>query len=181
MSSPNTGHADLLARVALRDRRAFSALYDATAPQVMGLLMGMLRRRDIAEDVLQDTYVKVWHRAADYHPQRGQVNTWIASIARYAAIDALRAEKVRQPDATDVDALADDGAVTEGLAESVSEEDRLRHCINTLSGDQRQTISLAFFRGFTHEELAAEMAIPLGTIKAWVRRGLRKLRECLES
>lgn len=180
MTASNDALIHLMSRVSLGDRSAFETLYDETSPHVMGLLSSMLRRREVAEDVLQDTFVKVWHRAADYHPERGQVNTWIASIARYAAIDLLREGKHRQTQDDVLDTLPDDAASALEEIAGASEEDRLHYCIGTLSADQRQTITLAFFRGYTHEELASQLARPLGTVKAWVRRGLSKLRECLE-
>lgn len=180
MTNSNQKLARLMAQVSLGDRAAFKTLYEHTAPDVMGLLRSMLRQGDLAEDLLQDTFVKVWHRAGDYHPERGQVSTWIASIARYAAIDALRARKIRRGDDSLLDNLRDQRpSAFEQLAGDAQEE-RLHHCMGTLSDDQKQSISLAFFGGYTHDELASQLDKPLGTVKAWIRRGLSKLRECLE-
>lgn len=170
----------LMARVSLGDRRAFRSLYEATAPDVSGLLHAMLPSPDAVDDALQDTYVKVWHRADDYHPERGQVNTWIASIARYRAIDMLRSRRIRSGSDAGLAELPDP---SEDVFETVSdarEHARLSSCMGTLSDDQQRSISLAFFRGYTHEEVAGEFDTPLGTVKAWIRRGLQKLRECLE-
>jgi len=172
----------LIARTALGDREAFKRLYDCTAPQILGLLMGMLRQKELAEDMLQDTYLKVWHRAGDYHADRGQVTTWLASIARYRALDLIRSRQVRhrhaeRPDPSDTD----DPPSPLMMAQCQLEEGRLHDCIEALNNDQRQSIGLAFYRGFTHEELAAQLAVPLGTAKAWIRRGLQQLRQCLEA
>jgi len=181
MSESNHTLSILLAQTALGDKRAFHALYETTSPQIMGLLMSMLRRRDLAEDLLQDTYVKVWHRAGDYHAQRGQVSTWIASIARYAAIDLLRSEAIRRPASDDTDSAVDPLASASRALVEDEDQSRLLECLDALSSDQRQTISLAFYRGYTHEELALQLATPLGTVKAWIRRGLNRLRECLDT
>ena len=171
----------LLSRTALGDRDAFKALYQATSPQILGLLIHMLGQRDRAEDALQDTYIKVWHRARDYHAERGQVNTWLASIARYRALDLLRADKTRQQRASRAKPeLATEDELPDALAQSQSDNGRLYDCLHQLNDRQRQSIGLAFFRGFTHEELAAQLAAPLGTVKAWIRRGLQQLRLCLE-
>lgn len=180
MSESNPALARLMSRVSLGDRGAFQSLYEETSPHIMGLLQSMLSQRELAEDVLQDTFVKVWHRAGDYHPGRGQVNTWIASIARYGAIDAIRANKVRRGSDDALETIPD--GATQALDHIAGDQDeqRLYQCLDTLSADQKQSISLAFFRGYTHDELASQLATPLGTVKAWVRRGLKKLRECLD-
>lgn len=175
----------LLAKTALGDRNAFKQLYDETSPQLLGLLISMLKHRDVAEDVLQDTFLKVWHRAGDYHADRGQVTTWMSSIARYRALDILRAQGVRrkrdqQQDPTEPLTTELAFALPETDSE-VGAGDRLQDCIHELSEDQRQSIGLAFYRGFTHEELSAQLEVPLGTVKAWIRRGLQQLRRCLEA
>ena len=180
MPETNPALVRLMSRVSLGDRSAFERLYEETSPNIMGLLHSMLPQRDLAEDVLQDTFVKVWHRAADYHPERGQVSTWIASIARYGAIDAIRANSVRRGSDDGLEALPDDASgALDRIAED-QDEQRLYYCLDTLSSDQKQSITLAFFRGYTHDELASQLSTPLGTVKAWVRRGLKKLRECLD-
>ena len=185
MTADQTLLCSLLAKTALGDKNAFKQLYDETSPQLLGLLIGMLRHRDLAEDVLQDTFLKVWHRAGDYHADRGQVTTWLSSIARYRALDTLRAQKVRRK--RDQQLGADD-TVEPGAADSLSqwaanpgEQARRQDCIGELNENQRQSIGLAFYRGFTHEELSTQLEVPLGTIKAWIRRGLQQLRRCLEA
>ncbi len=170
----------LVAQVALGDRAAFKALYDQTAPNIMGLLRSMLRNEGLEEDLLQDTFIKVWHRAGDYHSERGRVTTWIASIARNAAIDALRAAKIRQGDDALVSSLPDETRDAFTQLASHADEALLHNCMGTLNEDQKHSIGLAFFAGYTHPELANQLGKPLGTVKAWVRRGLSKLKECLE-
>ncbi|MFK7831042.1 MAG: sigma-70 family RNA polymerase sigma factor [Congregibacter sp.] len=179
-TASNDALVTLMARVSMGDRSAFKILYEETAPNIMGLLGSMLRQKDLAEDLLQDTFVKVWHRASDYHPERGQVTTWIASIARYAAIDTLRASKLRPSSDIPMETLSDSAAETLELLASQSDQERLYYCMDVLSAEQKQSISLAFFRGYTHDQLAEQLDTPLGTVKAWIRRGLLKLRECLE-
>ena len=182
MSSDQAVLVGLVGKTALGDKAAFKVLYDQTAPQVLGLLMSMLPSRDLAEDVLQDTYLKVWHRAGDYHGERGQVTTWLSSIARYRALDIIRSRSFREGGDAATETTVDEMAASAmQRAAADVESSRLQTCMGTLSVDQRQSIGLAFFRGFTHDELALQLDVPLGTVKAWIRRGLQKLRECMES
>jgi RNA polymerase sigma-70 factor (ECF subfamily) len=173
--------APLVYRTALGDQRAFEDLYQQTSPRLMGVALALLRRRDLAEDVLQEAYVKVWHAAGSYRPELGTVGTWLATIVRRSAIDRLRRQKnegqtLPEPD---WDLLEDDGP---GPLERMLEDDdarRLSRCLEHLDERQRESVRLAFFHGLTHSELAEKMSAPLGTVKAWVRRGLEKLKGCL--
>lgn len=173
--------APLVYRTALGDQRAFEDLYQQTSPRLMGVALALLRRRDLAEDVLQEAYVKVWHAAGSYRPELGSVGTWLATIVRRSAIDRLRRQKSEGqtlPD-PDWDLLEDDGP---GPLERMLEDDdarRLARCLEHLDERQRESVRLAFFHGLTHSELAEKMSAPLGTVKAWVRRGLEKLKGCL--
>jgi RNA polymerase sigma-70 factor (ECF subfamily) len=175
---------DLLARCALQDRRAFEQLYRATSAQLFGIVLRIVRNRDLASEVLQEGYVKIWRRAGDYRPDKAQPMTWMAAVVRHQAIDLLR-RTVHDPVATDpveeLHWLADDAV---GPAEEVQQGDdnaRLRRCLGDLPDAQRQALLLAYFDGLTHEELAGRLATPLGTVKSWVRRGLMRLKSCLES
>jgi RNA polymerase sigma-70 factor (ECF subfamily) len=174
--------ASLLRATAQRDRRAFRLLYDATSPHLFGVLLRMLRQRDRAEDALQDCYLKIWNRATSYAPEKGHPLAWMMTIARYRALDVLRAQREHysldddsgRPDPIDLMPGPDDNAGTEeGLH-------RLEHCLAELPGEQREALLLAYYEGYTHPELAQRLASPLGTVKSWVRRGLQRLRECLE-
>lgn len=173
--------APLVYRTALGDQRAFEDLYQQTSPRLMGVALALLRRRDLAEDVLQEAYVKVWHAAGSYRPELGSVGTWLGTIVRRSAIDRLRRQKsegLTLPE-PDWDLLEDDGP---GPLERMLEDDdarRLSRCLEHLDERQRESVRLAFFHGLTHSELAEKMSAPLGTVKAWVRRGLEKLKGCL--
>jgi len=165
----------LIARAAMADRAAFQTLYKVTSPRVYAVLIAMLRDEEIAQDVLQDAYVKVWARAGEYHSERGQVLSWIIAIARYRALDVLRASKRR----SNFEQQAGESAVlsvpaTDAFTEMLSE------CLDRLADLQRSNIISAFMHGFTHEELADREDTPIGTIKSRIRRGLQRLRECLD-
>jgi len=173
---------DLLAASARRDRAAFSRLYQATSAKLYGVALRILRREDWAEEVLQECYVSIWTHAPDYRPGLAAPMTWMTSIVRNRCLDWLRRPRLELAD--------EDGALTEAaesdapgpLAELERMKDAaaLNRCLGELEGRQRQAIALAFYDGLSHAELAGHMREPLGTVKTWVRRGLLKLKSCLE-
>ena len=181
---------DLLARVAMRDHAAFRQLYDRTVCTLLAIVVRLLRDRSWAEEVVQETYVSIWHSAPTYSVAKSQPMTWLMTIARYKAMDALRAsatdrETVVRPSHVEDDVegglpeLADQSADPLDLLVRGVETVRLRGCFEGLEPGQRQAIALAFYDGMTHAELSAHLHQPLGTVKAWVRRGLERLRRCL--
>ena len=175
--------AGLLARTALRDEEAFHALYRATAAKLFGLALRILKRRELAEDCLQDTFVSIWYRAGDYRPDLAQPFTWMAAIARNRALDMVRAAPAQREIVTDdalepVDATGTDTA----QAAAFADEARVLHrCLEGLPPKQRQAIALAYFRGLAHSELAQALREPLGSVKTWIRKGLVQLKRCMEA
>jgi RNA polymerase sigma-70 factor (ECF subfamily) len=173
----------LLARTTLRDRVAFKALYDRTSRIVYSLGLRMLGRVDLAEDLLQDVFLRVWHSTSEYHVERGRVIAWIVTIARHHAIDMRRRQMVATRVTVAPTQIDDDhedpaaGPFVSVLA--LKQSDRLRVCLERLTASQRRCLSAAFYQGLTHDELAAQLGLPLGTIKSRIRRGLQRLRECL--
>ena len=147
----------LLSRVALGDHKAFRALYDATSPSLFGVAIRILNRRDRAEEVIQDAFVNVWQRAASYSDAASQPMTWLTAIVRNRALDALRSESTRPVD-----------------------EVRIRDCLGDIQGPQRQCLALVYYHGLSHSEVAARLAAPIGSVKVWIRRGLERLKRCLD-
>lgn len=175
---------NLLAATAQGDQRAFRELYEASSSHLFGLLLRILKRRDWAEEALQDCFLKIWQKAATYEPGKGAPLTWLMTVARYRALDLLRMKRpeVEMPEEGEEEPMSmadtaqspEDGAVEgEGIG-------RLENCMKGLQDEQRDSVLLAYYEGYTHQELAARLNAPLGTVKSWVRRGLSKLRECLE-
>lgn len=173
--------AQLLARCALGERQAFAELYRLAAPKLFGLALRILKTRALAEEALQETFVRIWRHAADYRPDRGQAFTWMATILRHHALDLLRRQRreVLVDDAVFA-AVADDGPEPALVWSQSREAQALRDCLQTLEANQRQSLLLAYFDGMTHAQLATRLRQPLGTVKSWVRRGLERLRRCLE-
>jgi RNA polymerase sigma-70 factor, ECF subfamily len=188
IASTDTADADrdhlrsLLRQTAGGDRTAFEDLYARTSAKLFGICLRILNERTQAEEALQDVYLAIWHKAGMYDGDRASPITWLAMIARNKSIDHLRAnkaERLTQP----IDLTAepvDEGASVADLAAAHVDNRRLRACFDELSGEQRTVIHTAFFEGCTYDEIATRSDTPLGTVKSWVRRGLLKLKDCLQ-
>lgn len=178
-----------LTATATGDRGAFQALYRAASPHLFAVLLRILKRRELAEEALQDCFVRIWQKADTYSAERGSPQAWLVSIARYRALDLIRR---RRPEVS----LEDDEGNERDIPDDVHDNgpqgpleasmtgqslDALDRCLDTLQSQQRESLLLAYYEGYTHEELADKLDKPLGTVKSWVRRGLQRLRECLES
>ena len=177
--------AQLLARTALADQAAYTELYRLTSPHLYAVALRILREPAAAEDVLQEAYVSVWHHAGSYSAAKAKPQTWLASIVRNRCLDQLRR---REPDT--ITMTRDDGEAemefeAQGPAAidlllAGAEANSVRDCVDRLDGGQKQAIALAFYQGLSHAELATHLRQPLGTVKSWVRRGLERLKKCLE-
>ena len=172
--------ADLLSQVAQKDNDAFARLYHLTSPNLLGVLMRMVKRRDVAEDALQEAFVQVWNKASEYRADIAAPMAWMATIARYRALDILRRESRKEAKHSDVDIEGlEVFSENPDLATHFSDVDELQRCLSTLNDDARQCIVRSYVEGYTHDELSEELKKPLGTVKTWVRRGLLKLKECI--
>jgi RNA polymerase sigma-70 factor, ECF subfamily len=172
----------LLERCAAKDASAFKVLYQRVAPTLLAILMKMLRRRDVAEDVLQDVFVKVWEQAGQYDRIRGRPLPWLVSIARYRAIDMQRASRPTVV-LNETDLQLDPRFQAPGPADSDAAGLRsaLIRCLELIAAPQRRCLVLAYENGLTHDQISRALGEPLGTIKSWVRRSLMNLRRCLDS
>ncbi len=174
--------AALLQRVARRDRQAFAEVYRATSAKLYGIILRILRRRDIADEVLQEVYVKIWERAGDFKAEKASPIAWMAAIARNRALDELRRRTPvsieDHPELQDVP--SDDES---GLAGVLRLEDakQLADCLARLEPDRRQMVVLAYCEGLSRDELASKYGQPVNTIKTWLRRSLALLKGCLGS
>ncbi len=183
MASPEQ-LTDLLARCALNDQQAFEGLYRFTSAKLYGLVLRIVREEQLARDVLQDGYVRIWDHAGDYRPDRASPITWMGSIMRNRAIDLVRRRKSNPlGDASDDELRWLEDENSPAPDRGVDDERRYRalhHCLEQLGEDQLQAVVLAYYRGLTHEELARHLGKPLGTVKSWLRRGLIKIKDCLD-
>jgi RNA polymerase sigma-70 factor (ECF subfamily) len=174
---------ELMARCALGDQRAFAQLYRQTAAKLYGVALRILRRQDWAEEVLQESYVNIWNHAQEYTSARSAPLTWMTAIVRNRALDWLRRPHLEQGGGDYellIETLPDDAQGPDALVALGRDARALADCLNQLSAQQRQSITLAYVHGLSHGELAQHMREPLGTVKTWIRRGLEKLRTCIE-
>ncbi|WP_348272828.1 sigma-70 family RNA polymerase sigma factor [Pannonibacter tanglangensis] len=179
-AGPSADLEPLLRAVARGDRVAFRALYDATSAKLFGIALRICRDRDKAQDVLQDAYVKVWQNAGRYDPQGGRPITWLAAILRNTAIDQIRRGRVLTAE------LAAEEGVLEAVADPApgllghADRSTLRACLGALEDVQRDCVVLAYCEGYSREELAVRYDRPEATIKTWLRRGLMRLKDCMD-
>lgn len=181
------GLAALIGRTALGDRSAFEHLYRASSARLYAVALRMVKDAALAEEIVQDVYVSVWNAAASYDAARSQPLTWLAAITRNRCLDYLRRRELdtvsltpATDDADPIDLPVDAPTAAELLI-AAADARAVRGCIEGLESRQRQAIALAFFQGLSHGELARHLGQPLGTVKSWVRRGLERLKSCLDA
>jgi len=171
-----------LAAVANGDHSALQMIYRLTATKLFAVCLRILGDRSDAEDVLQEVYMTVWRKAANFDSALSSPMTWLIAIARNRAIDHLRVHgQNRRMDPIEAAAeLTDDKLTAELALQGAQEQARLQRCLDGLAGHERAALRGAFFDGNTYEELAERMKVPLGTMKSWIRRAMIKLKACLE-
>lgn len=171
----------LVAAVARRDRNAFRRLYDLASPKLFATIFRIVRNKPAAEEVLQDVFLRIWQNAESFSPQTAPARAWMNSIARNRAIDVLR-----QKGFATVTSAADDTDWYERIAEDRDREAdminnaSLRHCLGQIDDQARTCVLLAYYEGFSREELAERYDRPVNTIKTWLHRSLASLRACLD-
>jgi RNA polymerase sigma-70 factor, ECF subfamily len=171
--------ADLIAKCAAQNRAAFRTLYRDSSAKLMGVLLRILGERAEAEDALQELYTRVWLRAGRYDPAKGRGMTWLIALARNLAIDRLRARP--QTDGDDgLDLVADTTPRAETRLVAQGEARRIAQCFDQLDPDRAEAVRGAYLDGLSYQDLSDRFAIPLNTMRTWLRRSLLKLRECLD-
>jgi len=171
-----------MSAVAAGDRDAFAAIYRATSAKLYGVALRILRRRDLADEVIQETYVRIWNNAASFDPARASPITWMVAIARNRALDEVRRTAPLPLDATPAALdVADDAMLASEKVELASDLAKLHQCLDGLEPDRRQLVRLAYLHGLSREELGARFGHPPGTIKTWLHRSLKQLKACLTS
>jgi RNA polymerase sigma-70 factor, ECF subfamily len=171
--------ANLIMQCAAADRAAFRALYRDTSAKLMGVLLRILKERSGAEDALQEVYTRVWLRAGRYDPAKGRGMTWLIAIARNLAIDRLRARPEASSD-DGLDMVQDSTPRAETRLIAMGEARRMADCFDTLEPDRADAVRGAYLTGLSYVELAERHAVPLNTMRTWLRRSLLKLKECLD-
>lgn len=176
-------YGELLRNCAAGDQSALQALFEVEAARMKGVARRMLRRDDLAEEAMQDAFVRIWQRAGQYDPDRGSALGWIYAVQRSIALNMLRSdarEDLLAPE--DIDAVRDVQSQlrsADDIFERLATTSQLRACLSRLDPLKRNALLLSYALGLSHGEIAGRMSSPLGTIKAWLRRGLASLRECM--
>jgi RNA polymerase sigma-70 factor, ECF subfamily len=171
----------MLQACARGDRTALHSLYEATAPRLFGLALGILRSRELAEDIMQDSFVLVWRHAQSFDPGRGSAMAWLAAIVRNRCIDHLRQRGREVPlDEEFMQSWEDPASGPADLAALSVDARQLKDCLDELEEDPRKVLLLVYYNGMTYNEVAGLVGAPLGTVKSWVRRSLLRLRGCME-
>jgi len=185
---PAQMHLWLLA-VAKQDAQAFRSLYEVSSPKLFGFVMRILQQRELAEEVLQESFVNIWNNASSYQASLASPMTWMTTIVRNRAFDLLRKLNNGQhlnvsydTDAFETEvwqAMESQDATPIQALELSQDAASLARCMSRLEGLHRQAMSLAYFHDLSHSEVAEQMQLPMGTVKSWIRRGLEKLKVCL--
>lgn len=184
-ADPDAELRALIERIAQRDEAALRTLYERTSPRLFGLAMRVLRQRDTAEDVLQESFLTVWRVAVDYRAALSPPLAWMGLIVRSRGLDMLRrrtadrSHVTQELDDTLADTLASDSPTPMDTAQASEQAWALHQCLERLDNKQREVVSLAYVRDMSHGELAQQLSLPLGTVKTWIRRGLDQLRTCM--
>lgn len=187
MSTPHTDSElmDLLDRIAARDDSALKSLYESTSSRLFGLALRVVRHRDAAEDVLQDSFLTIWRSAGSYRASLSPPMAWMGLIVRSRALDALRkrtsdrADLMNELDDVLAETLEGDGTNPMDATDASEQAFALHQCLGKLENKQREVVSLAYLRDLSHGDLAEQLKLPLGTVKTWIRRGLEQLRACM--
>ena len=184
-ADPDEPLMDLIDRIARRDEAALKALYDLTARKLYGLSLRVLGSAEAAEDALQEAYLQVWRSAGDYRATLSPPMAWLGLIVRSRSLDLLRrraadrAHLTQELDETLADTLPGNAPNPMDTSLASHQAWAMHQCLGQLENKQREVISLAYLRDLSHGELAERLALPLGTVKTWIRRGLDKLRDCM--
>jgi RNA polymerase sigma factor (sigma-70 family) len=168
--------AAAIARCAAGEKPALRIIYDIEARRMVGVARRMLRRQDLAEEAVQDAFMRVWRSARTFDAQKGAARSWLYAILRNCALTILRDESRFS---ADEDAAEEAAPMTESALARLPETSALRRCLERLDAKRRSVVVLAYVHGLSHGELAGRLGVPLGTVKSWVRRSLISLQECM--
>ena len=183
--SPDSQLIALIDRVALADEAALKELYALTSSKLYGVALRVVSNREWAEDVLQEAYLNIWRIAGDYRATLSPPMAWMGLVVRSRGLDFLRrrasnrADRMQELDEVISDTVAGDSANPMDATQASEQAWALHQCLSQLERKQREVVSLAYLRDMSHGELAAQLKLPLGTVKTWIRRGLEQLRGCM--
>lgn len=173
-------YAGTLAACAAGDRKALHALFDVEAGRLIAVAQRIVRRRELAEEVVQDAFISIWQNAARYDAALGSARGWIYAIVRHRALNVIR-DGAREDllDPEQLQTAQERESVVDDAFEQLATSSRLRACLEAIESEKRESLLLSYVAGYSHGEIAGLLGIPIGTAKSWVRRGLAALKECM--
>ena len=183
--NPDTTLIALIDRIALADENALRELYELTSSKLYGVAVRVVTNREWAEDVLQEAFLNIWRIAGDYKSTLSPPMAWMALVVRSRGLDFLRrraserADRMQELDDVISDTVAGDSPNPMDTVQASEQAKALHNCLSLLDNKQREVVSLAYMRDMSHNELAEQLKLPLGTVKTWIRRGLEQLRGCM--
>lgn len=175
-----TDYALALERCASGDGTGLESIYRAEASRLIGVAMRIVRNRDQAEDVVHDAFVHIWAKASGFDRNRGSGRAWVYSVVRNRAIDTIRRKREDSVGDDELAQIADTGDGPMTMLGRLQDGTRLRDCLEQLDGSKRDSLLLAYVDGLSQSQIAHYFSVPLGTAKAWIRRGLLSLKECIQ-
>lgn len=179
MTEPKTTE-DLISQIATGDRSALAHLFESESGRLVAIAQRILRRRDLAEEAVQEVFISVWRTAGGFDKTKGTARGWLTVMVRNRALNLLRdGARMDFEDGDKLAELGDRRADARAAFEALSIKDAIRHCLSALDASKREAVLLCYVTGLNHGEAAATMNVPLGTVKSWVRRGVASLQECL--
>jgi RNA polymerase sigma-70 factor (ECF subfamily) len=182
MLDPQQMLAGALTACTRGDKAGLRLIFDSEASRLIAVSQRIVRRRDLAEEIVQDAFIQIWNKASQYAPERGSARGWIYAIVRNRSLNALRdQDRWELTDAETLDRIQEkeQDTLPTDLFDELNSESRLRECLTQLDESKRKSILMAYVSGYTHGEIAGRLKVPLGTAKAWIKRGLASLRECM--
>lgn len=182
MNKPDLDLKTLLQKTGKGDREAFLLVYERSAAKLFGVILRILKQRAVSEDILQEVYLKIWNNASGFDAEKASPMTWMSVIARNRAIDEIRRKRpVVVKEAEEINNIEDTGPSPFKQLEASEDLLKLENCLQELGEKRSQLIRLAYLDGYSRKELANYFDTPVGTVKTWIHRSLKQLKECLTS
>ncbi len=178
MTGRDVDHSAAIRACAAGDEVSLRALYEAEAATMLGVALRIVRRRDLAEEAVHDAFLQIWRKAHQFDAKLGSGRTWMFAIVRNRALNIVR-DRSREDLVDDETFEAVAGGEHDDMLLRMPERDALRLCLERLEKPRRTSLILAYVEGFSHGEIAGRLGVPLGTVKAWIRRSLIALKECM--
>lgn len=164
-----------------KNQKTFKKIYQLSNVQLFGVIIRILKKRELSEDCLQEVYVKIWHKTETYECGKASVMTWMSTIARNHALDYIRKRELPIQDDFELSVISDEQLHFLDEIEQQQSKQQLNECLQQLKPEVMEVLLMSYFKGLTYENIAKTIKVPLSTIKTWVRRAMPILKKCLDN